>query len=100
MKNNQIVQNAQLIDYCFSGINCLKNSKAFQYFIVPNLYKGNTDKNIQSSLKTNQNVTCNITCKFINVDILQTGNIDKYTQLFTSGTITKVFIGDDFLIKQ
>jgi len=22
MKNNQIVQNAQLIDYCFSGINC------------------------------------------------------------------------------
>jgi len=100
MKNNQIVQNAQLIDYCFSGINCLKNSKAFQYFILPNLYKGDTDENIQSSFKTNQNVTCNITCKFINVDILQRDNIDKYTQLFTSGKITKVFIGDDFFDKE
>jgi hypothetical protein len=70
-----------------------------QYFIVPNTDIDGLKENIQSSFKTNQNVTCNITCKFINVDILQTDNIAKYTQLFTSGKITKVFIGDDFFDK-
>jgi len=70
-----------------------------QYFIVPNTDIETTyeKKNIQPSLTKNTNIKeCNITCKFINIDILQPNNIDKYTQLFTSGTITKVFIGDDF----
>ena len=71
-----------------------------QYFILPNTDIDGLKENIQSSFKTNQNVTCNITCKFINVDILQPDNIDKYKQLFTSGKITKVFIGDDFFDKE
>ena len=68
-----------------------------QYFIVPNKDIDGLKEKIQPSLTKNINIkNCNITCKFINIDILQPDNIEKYTQLFTSGTITKVFIGDDF----
>jgi hypothetical protein len=72
-----------------------------QYFIVPNTDTYSRElENIQPSFKANQNVTCNITCKFINIDILEQHNIDKYTQLFIPGTITKVFISDDFFNKE
>lgn len=73
-----------------------------QYFIVPNTDTETKSglENIQRSITGNTNINpCNITCKFINIDILQQNNIDQYTQLFSSGNITKVFIGDDFFDK-
>lgn len=73
-----------------------------QYFIVPNTDTETKSglENIQRSITGNTNINpCNITCKFINIDILQPDNIDQYTQLFSSDKITKVFIGDDFFDK-
>jgi hypothetical protein len=89
--------------YQDKGITYYSDDKLYnnmQYFIVPNTDIDGLKENIQPSLTKNTNINpCNITCKFINIDILQQNNINEYTQLFTSGKITKVFIGDDFFDK-
>lgn len=91
--DGELYQNKDDITYYSNDI--LYNN--IQYFIVPNTDIDGLKENIQPSLTKNTNIkNCNITCKFINIDILQQNNIGQYTQLFSSGKITKVFIGDDF----
>ena len=103
-KYKRAPENGEL--YTDKGIIYYSDDKLYnnmQYFIEPdkdNNFSTIEFKYIQPSITKNTNINpCNITCKFINIDILQQNNIDQYTQLFSSGNITKVFIGDDFFDK-